>query len=53
MQKKIAGHFKEEIAPEENAGAHGIHAVAEAERVEHLQLRESDIDTVQIRDDIA
>jgi hypothetical protein len=53
VKKKIAGHFKKEIPPEEDTGAHGVNAVAEAERVEHLQLRKSHIDTIQIRDHVA
>jgi hypothetical protein len=52
MQQQVARHLEQEIPDEEDAGAQAVDRFAEAEIVEHLQLRETDVDAVEIRRDV-
>src|SRR6185437_14724642 len=45
------GHFEHEVADEEDARTEGVHGVIDAERRIHRQLREADVDAIQIADD--
>ena len=53
LEGEVAGHFKEEVAEKENAGAESVHRVGEAEGGGHLQFGEANIDAVEERHDVA
>ena len=52
MKNDVARHLEQEIAEEENACAETVGGFAEAEVRRHLELREADIDAVEIGDDV-
>ena len=51
-QRQIAGHLKKEISGKEDTGAQAIDFIAEAQLPLHLQGGKSDIDSIQVGDDI-
>ena len=53
LEHQIAGHFEEEVADEEDAGAQAVDGVAEGQRLLHLQLRVADVDAVEVGDEVA
>ncbi|MNT80782.1 hypothetical protein D3C72_2202960 [compost metagenome] len=48
MQQQIARDLKQEVAPEENAGAQGVDGITELQILQHDQFRESDVHPVEI-----
>ncbi|MNN43951.1 hypothetical protein D3C81_1582170 [compost metagenome] len=48
MQQQIARNLKQEVAPEENAGAQGVDGITELQILQHAQFRESDVHPVEI-----
>ena len=53
VQNDIARHFKKEVANEKHARTQSIHSIREPQFACHLQLCKTDIDTVQISNDLA
>nr|GEU28571.1 hypothetical protein [Tanacetum cinerariifolium] len=53
MQDQVAGNAAQHVADEEDAGAQAVHGVAQVERVQHFQLGETDVDAVQVVEEIA
>ena len=53
MQNQIARHLEQEIAEKEDTRAHAVDGFAKAQIIEHLQLRETNIDPVEIGAEIA
>ncbi len=53
MQDDVARDLEDEVADEEDAGAEAEHGVAELQVAEHLQLREPDVDAVEVVRDVA
>ena len=51
-QRQIAGHLEKEISGEENPRAQTIDFVAESQLPFHLQGGESDVDSIQVGDDV-
>src|SRR5262249_48071804 len=51
-EDQVTWNFKEKVPDEEDARAESIHAVAESERRLHLELREANVDSIQIRCDL-
>jgi len=41
------------VADEEDAGAQAIHGFAQLQRVEHLELGETDVDAIQVIEEVA
>ena len=46
LQQQVAGHFEQEVADEEDAGAQAVDGLAELQVLQHLQLGEADVDAV-------
>jgi hypothetical protein len=46
LQQQVAGHFEQEVADEEDAGAQAVDSLAELQVLQHLQLGEADVDAV-------
>ena len=53
VQNHVAGHFEEEVADEEDACAEAVDRFTEAQIVEHLQLGKSDVDAIEVGDQVA
>ena len=52
MQHDVAWDFEGEVAEEKDSGANSVDAFAEFEVAEHLELGETYVDAIYIRDDI-
>ena len=52
LQGEVARHLEEEIAGEEHSGAESVNGVGEGELLAHLERGESDVDAIEIRDDV-
>jgi hypothetical protein len=52
-QHQVAGDFKQYVSDEKDTGAYAIGRVGKSEIALHLEFGEADIDSVQIRKDIA
>ena len=48
MQQQIARHFEHHVADKEDAAREAEHGGAEAERLVHVERRETDVDAVKI-----
>src|SRR3954464_8525208 len=53
FEKQVARHLKQEITDEEDARAQSVDRIAEAKVGLHLELRETNVDPVQVRKDVA
>ncbi len=51
-QREIARHLEKEISSEENSGTQAIDFVAESQLSFHLEGGKSDIDAIQVGDDV-
>jgi len=52
LQREVARHFEEEIAEKENPGAEPVGLGVDADRLVHLQRSKSDVDPVDVANDI-
>src|SRR5438552_3741060 len=53
MEDQVARQLEEKVPDEEHARAGPVDHLAELQLFEHLQLREADIDAIEIRHDVA
>jgi len=53
FEQQVARYLEQEIADEEDAGAQPIDRIAESQVGLHLELREADVDPVEVRKDVA
>lgn len=53
MKNHVAGHFEQAIPDEEDSGAQAIRRIGQTDVRRHLQLRERDINLVQLIHDQA
>ena len=52
FQQQIAGKLEEKVSGEKDAGSASVHPIAQAKLIPHLKNAESDIDSIQIRDNV-
>jgi hypothetical protein len=52
LQRQVAGHFEDEVADEEDAGAETVGLRVDADRLVHLQRGEADVDPVDVADQV-
>jgi hypothetical protein len=52
-QQQIAGNFEQHVADKEDARSDAIGRVGERELALHLELREADVDAVEVREHVA
>ncbi len=52
-QQQVAGHLEQHVADEEDAGAHPVGGIRQRQVLLHLQLREADVDAVQVGEQVA
>jgi hypothetical protein len=53
LQDHVAGHLKEEIADEEDAGAHAVNRIAHPQVLLHLELGEAYVNAIDVRQNVA
>jgi hypothetical protein len=52
FQREIARHFQDEVADEEDAGAETVGLRIDADRLVHLQRGSTDVDAIDVTNDI-
>ena len=52
LQRQVGGHFEDEVANEEDAGAETVGLRVDADRLVHLQRGEADVDPVDVADQV-